>query len=97
VRVVVDIIIALFVVGTLVGAYLAGLAVGLRRNYDARLRDMGLHRQSARLYTRAVRILNRLLQVSDLDGVLAGDTLSPETRELVVDWLTEHKRELSKV
>lgn len=89
--------IALVIVGGLVGAYLIGLFVGMARNYDARLRDLGLHRKSAELYGRAVKILNRLLALSDLDGALAGDVVSPETRELVIDWLTEHKREISKV
>jgi hypothetical protein len=97
VRVIVDIIIGLIGLGALVGAYLAGLAVGLRRNYAARLRDLGMNPKSAELYGRAVRILNRLLQLSDLDGALAGDTLSPETKELVTHWLLDHKREISKV
>lgn len=90
-RVIADIIIGLLGGVVLVGTYLLGLAVGTRRNYTARLRNLGLTRASADLYTRAVRIMNRLLQLSDLDGALAGDTLSTETKKLVADWLIDHK------
>ncbi len=90
-------VIGLMAVGSLVGAYLLGQAVGLRRNYDNRLRDLGLHRRSAALYARAVKILNRLAALTDLDGQLAGDILSPDTKQQVSDWLTDHRREIDKV
>lgn len=96
VKVAVAIVIALLAVGSLVLAYGAGVAVGAARNYTNRLRDMGLNRRSGELYARAVKILNRLAAVNDLDGVMAGDSLSPETRRQVNDWLTEHRREISK-
>lgn len=90
------IVIALLAVGSLVVAYLIGLAVGMRRNYSNRLRDLGLNRRSAELYASAAKILNRLAQLGDLDGVLAGDVLSPETRQTVNEWLTAHRREITK-
>lgn len=97
VKVALAIVIGLMAVGSLVGAYLLGQSVGLRRNYDNRLRDLGLHRRSAELYARAAKILNRLAALTDLDGQLAGDILSPETKSQVSDWLTDHRREISKV
>lgn len=84
------------VIGAIVIAWLAGTALGLRTNLDTRLQKLGLNRNSAKLYARAVKILNRLHQVGDLDGALAGDALSPETKKLVGDWLADYKEEISK-
>jgi hypothetical protein len=97
VKVAFAIVIGLVAVGSLVGAYLLGQAIGLRRNYNNRLRDLGLHRRSAELYARAAKILNRLAALTDLDGTLAGDILSPETKQQVSNWLTDHRREIDKV
>ncbi len=90
------VVLGLAVVGALVASYLAGHTVGMRRNFDNRLRDMGLNRRSGALYSRAAKILNRLAAVTDLDGVMSGDNLSPETQRQVSAWLADHRREISK-
>ncbi len=91
------VVLGLSVVGALVASYLVGLSVGVRRNYTGKLRNMGLNRRSGELYARAAKILNRLAAVTDLDGVMAGDNLSPETKRQVEAWLADHRREIRKV
>lgn len=90
-KVTVAIIIALIAVGALVAAYFGGLAVGMRRNYRAKLHKLGLNPRSAVLYARAVKILMRLNQLTDLDGLIAGDRLSPQTKEMVDKWATDYR------
>jgi hypothetical protein len=97
VKVAFAIVIGLVTMGSLMAAYLIGVAVGMRRNYRNRLRDLGLNPRSAELHARAVKILNRLAALTDMDGALAGDTLSPETKRQVNDWLTDHRREIDRV
>lgn len=88
------IIIALAAAGGAILLWLGGLAVGLRHNYKARLEKLGLSHDTVVLYSRAVRILNRLDQENDLSGAMAGDVLSPETKKLVNDWLTDHRKKV---
>lgn len=90
-RVAAAIVIALIAVGALVAAFLWGLAVGLRRNYAQRLRDLGLNKRSAVLYVRAVRILNRLNKLAEFDGDQAPDLLSPETSKEVARWAADYR------
>lgn len=81
----------------IVGVYVCGVAVGRRASFRAHLRDMGLTRDSAKLYRSAVKILYRLAQTVDLDGAMAGDCLSDETRQQVTNWVTTHRKEINKV
>ncbi len=90
------IVLGLFVAGATTLVYLTGLTVGLRRSYTRQLRTLGLTRGSAGLYTRAAKLLNRLAALTDMDGMLAGDSLSPETRRQVTAWLDDYRREISK-
>ena len=91
------ILIALIAVGALVGAYVLGLTIGLQKNYDSRLQAMGLNRRSAALYVRAAKLINRFAQITDLDGVLAGDVLSPESKKQVTQWVADYRSEVTKV
>lgn len=83
--------IALIAVGALAGAYFWGLAVGMRRNYTGRLRELGLNKTSATLYVRAVRILRRLDRLAEFDGAQAPDLLSPETKAEVAKWAIDYR------
>lgn len=85
------IVIALIAVGCLAAAFAAGLAWGLRRSWRERLREFGLNKASAVLYTRAVKILLRLEQKTTLDGLAAGDRLSPDTQQQVDKWATDFR------
>lgn len=96
VKVAAAIVIALCAVGALVGAYLWGLAVGSRRNLDARLRRLGLENASAPLFASAARLILRLTQTTDLDGLFAGDQLSPETKRQATTWVAEYRRKVIK-
>lgn len=96
VKVAVAIVIALISVGVLVMVFFAGMWLGLCRNYDNRLRDLGLTRQSAVQFAGAVKILMRLHQKTDLEGLAAGDRLSPETKAMVDKWATAYRIGISK-
>ncbi len=91
VKVATAIVIALIAVGALVGAYFWGLYVGMRRNYDARLRELGLNKTSATLYVRATKILRRLDRLGEFDGDQAPDRLSPGTKADIAKWATDYR------
>jgi hypothetical protein len=80
----------------LLGVYLIGLTVGQSRSWSAALRDRGLHRETADLYSRAVRLIHRLDATTDLDGAMAGDVLSPETKKQVAQWMADHRKGLAR-
>lgn len=94
VKVLLWIFVGLLVAGGGVLLWLSGLAIGLRHNYTKRLQELGLDRQTVMLYSRARRLLTRLQQETDLSGAMAGDVLSPETKKLVDDWLTDHRKKV---
>jgi hypothetical protein len=48
------------------------------------------------LYRRAARLLNRLINITDLEGDLSGDIMSWETRQDIEAWLADYKKELNK-
>jgi hypothetical protein len=96
VKVVLGIVVALLAVGALAIVWFGGLAVGLRHNYNTRLSELGLNRRTAALYSRAVRLMKRLDQEEDLSGAMAGDVLSPETREQVKAWVSDQGKEVRR-
>lgn len=74
------------------GSYLAGRYLGLTDD----LRALGLTRRSSKLYKRAMDMLGRLVSLSDLDGITAGDIISPQTRQEIDELLTEYRKELHR-
>jgi hypothetical protein len=48
--------------------------------------------ENVKLYGRAVKILRRLDGLTELDGELAADMLSPESKRLVSDWVSDYRR-----
>lgn len=48
------------------------------------------------LYRRSARLLNRLIHITDLEGDLSGDIISPGTRKDIEAWLDDYKKELNK-
>lgn len=81
--------------GSIVAAFWAGWTAGARRATTGRIRSLGLTRNTLRLYREAAAILNRLHGEHDLHGVIAGDSLSPETSTKVAHWVAAHRREES--
>lgn len=96
VKVVLGIVVALIVVGAFAIVWISGWATGLRHNYSTRLQELGLSRRAAFLYSRAAQIMKRLDQDEDLSGTMAGDVLSPETREQVREWMSDHRKEVRR-
>ncbi len=86
----------LAVIAVLVAVYRAGVAVGRSHSYRAQLRRAGIDRGTVRRYVAAARILERLAGDRDVTGLMAGDTLSPETHSMVASWVTEHRKETHK-
>jgi hypothetical protein len=77
---------------TFVLAFLLGVAAGGKMEIRKAVREAGFTPDSAKLYGRAVRILRRLHGLTELDGDLAADILSPASRRLVADWLDDHRK-----
>lgn len=88
------IIIAVVVTGLMV-CMMTWLAARAANNRDA-LRAAGLSKNSAALYRRAARIIRRLDGITDFDGDVAADILSPETKAQVAAWVADYRKELSK-
>jgi hypothetical protein len=53
--------------------------------------------EDVRLYRRAAKLLNRLVNVTELEGEFSGDVVTSETRKLITDWLADYKKEIKKV
>ncbi len=79
------------------GAFWMGVALATTVKVREALREVGLSKETAKLYGRAAKILNRLAQVTDLDGAFAGDVLSEETRKQVTEWVTDYRKQVNKV
>lgn len=87
-----------FLVATgMVATFLLGIALMAKIKIGEALRDAGLSKESAKLYGRAAKILNRLEQTTDLDGAYAGDVLSDETKTLVTEWMADYRKKISKI
>ncbi|MBF9135348.1 hypothetical protein I0C86_41595 [Plantactinospora sp. S1510] len=72
-----------------------GYMTGRTAEVRAHMRRYGITPKSSRLLTSAAKILNRLVTVTDLDGDLAADLLSPGSRRQVDTWLAEYRKEIS--
>ncbi len=79
------------------GAFWLGWATARSADFTEALRRAGISKESAKLYVRAGKILNRLAQVTDLDGAYAGDVLSEETRRQVTEWVAAYREQVNKV
>lgn len=82
---------------TAIVAFFGGLFVGVGSQMKSKLRELGFTPNSAKLYSRAAKILNRMVKVTELDGDFAADILSEETKRQVNDWLADYKKEINKV
>lgn len=76
------------------GAFFLGLAAAMKANVAEALQKAGINKDTAKLYGRAVRILNRLAQITDLDGAYAGDVLSDETKKQVTEWVADYRKHI---
>jgi len=85
----------LIVVGAILAAFLVGFAVGGRVAIRDELRKLGFTRQTATLFTRARKILVRLIEINKLDGPQSEDYLSPETKSVVTAWVNDYRKEVN--
>jgi hypothetical protein len=60
-------------------------------------REAGLGtKETVELYGRAVMIIRRLHGLTELDGELAVDMLSPESKRLVDQWIDDYRKAISE-
>lgn len=78
-------------------AFVVGIGLGLNVQLKNAFRDVGLNKDTAKLYGRAAKILRRLDAMTDLDGTFSGDVLSDETKRLVTEWLADYRKQIKKV
>lgn len=84
---------------TMIVAFLAfrfGAQQALRKDIRAMIRKSGITVRDVQLYREAARILNRLINVTDLDGDLAADVVSPATRQKIEAWMIDYRKELDQ-
>ncbi len=92
-----SVLFALLIAGILVLVAGLGFIVGVRITTTAELGRLGFTADSAKLYKRASRILSRMHTVTELDGDLAADILSPRSRELIGEWLADYRKQIERV
>jgi hypothetical protein len=73
-------------------AFLAGVSRSTKTEVRKVIREAGFTKESALLYGRAVKLIRRLHGLTELDGDLAADILSPTTKKQVADWLADHRK-----
>lgn len=89
-------LVALLLLALIVGLFF-GFTAGVNVTTTNRLRELGFTKNSAKLYARAIKILNRMSRVIELDGDFAGDVLSPDTKKQVDDLLTDYRKEINQL
>ncbi|GIM88846.1 hypothetical protein [Paractinoplanes toevensis] len=92
--------VAALLIGGVIGL-LVGIAVPSRQEARKTVREefrkAGLSENSVKLLGRAAKVLRRLDGLTDLDGDLAVDILSPESKKQVSEWLADYRKGLNQL
>lgn len=80
----------------LVLVFLVGLGVGAKGNVTKTLRERGLTRNTAAIYGDAMKLLNGMVRITELDGDFSADVLSETTKKQINDLLDRHRKEINK-
>lgn len=75
-------------------AFLGGLLVSMRRTVAEHLKEIGFTRSGAKNYRRAMKLLNRMTRITELDGDFSMDTLSEPTKKEIGEILATYRKEL---
>lgn len=78
------------------GMMLFGYLLGYGHNVRRTMREAGWTGDNIRLYRRAGDLLNRLVTVTDLDGVSGSSIIEPGLRTQIDAWLVEYRETLEK-
>lgn len=89
--------VCLLLVVVAVASFRWGVRMAAEKDVRSGLRPLRLTKTDALLYRKAAGILNRLINVTDLEGDLAADIVSTKTREQIEGWLSQYKKELDNV
>lgn len=87
--------------GTTLIMFPLGWMVGIKTTVKAEIgkiiRENGLgNMETVKLYGRAVKIVRRLHGLTELDGELAADILSPQSKRLVDQWVRDYRKALDE-
>lgn len=88
-----------FVAGAVIMAVVIGLLgylLGSVREYNDKLRELGLDRGTVKLFKRARDIFLRMIEIRELDGDNAIDALSVNTDKQVREWLADYRKKVEK-
>lgn len=88
-KVALAIVIAAIVIAAVVVIFLAGSAWGWHKARRSRMRRLGTD------YEEAAQLIRRLAGQDDINGVLAGDVISPATRQQCVKWVNRWDKEIA--
>jgi hypothetical protein len=91
------IVIALLWTGSLIWVRTATATALTSKEVESVWKAARLTKEDAVLYRKAAKILNRLVNVTDLEGDIAADIVSPTTQRQIEVWLIDYKKELDKV
>jgi hypothetical protein len=78
----------------LIVGWLLGLATAARGDFKTKLKSAGITKESAALLRRAGRLLNSLVDLTELRGDFGETRLSDADRARVEEWLTDYEKEI---
>lgn len=72
-----------------------GFAVNVKRLMAEHLAEKGFTKDSAGIYRRCIKLLNRMTRITELDGDFAEDILSEATKAEIASILDAHRKDLN--
>jgi flagellar motor component MotA len=87
--------------GTVLVAVPAAWVLAIKATTKAEIaklvRETGLgNMDTVKMYGRAVKIIRRLDGLTELDGDLSADMLSPQSKRLVTEWVADYRKAVSE-
>jgi hypothetical protein len=76
-------------------AFIGGLLVNIRAKVREALLERGFSKRGAENYSRAVKLLNRITRITDLDGAFSEDVLSESTKKEIGEILATYRKDVS--
>lgn len=78
-------------------AYVVAIKAATKAEIGKLVRETGLgNMATVQLYGRAVKIVRRLHGLTELDGEMSADILSPASKRLVDEWVRDYRKALDE-
>lgn len=87
--------IALFGALILGATFWLGVAVATKAKIRETLREAGFSKGAAKNYARAMKLLNRITRITELDGAFSEDVLSEPTKKEIGEILAAYRKEVT--